>query len=83
MLGILVACVVGFAVMSASASAATVQLIGQLSSGAAINSAAPLAVEARGGRIIKRGSPVTIPVTMPRPGDQCKLLPGLPGTPPS
>jgi hypothetical protein len=42
-----------------------------------------VAVEARGGRIVKRGTPVTVPVNMPGPGDQWKVLTGLPGTPPS
>jgi hypothetical protein len=44
-LGILVACVVGFAVMSASASAATVRFTGQLNAGSAENSPARFSLD--------------------------------------
>ncbi len=41
------------------------------------------AVETRGGRIVKRGAPLTVPLDMPGPGDLLVVIPGLPGTPPS
>jgi len=41
------------------------------------------AVEVSAGRIVRKGASVTVPVTMPGPGDIWVVISGLPGTPPS
>ena len=41
------------------------------------------AVEVSGGRLVRKGSSSTVPVTMPGPGDIWVIISGLPGAPPS
>jgi hypothetical protein len=41
------------------------------------------AVETHGARIVKRGTPLTVPLTMPGPADSWTPVSGLPGTPPN